>query len=90
MLRGMCPGGNQWHFLHLPRVPFYEACNANRVVLYHIMKDFNFVEGGLGGFYSKKELLDGLFDVAFVIDQGSILDSSEVINSDDGCFCYGP
>ena len=62
---------------------FYEACNATRVVLCHIITDFNFVEGGLGGFYSKKELLDGLLDVTFVIDQGSALDSSEVINSDD-------
>jgi hypothetical protein len=51
------------------------------------MKEINFVKGGLGGFCSKKELLDGLYDVAFVIDQGSVFDSSEVINSDDGCFC---
>jgi hypothetical protein len=66
---------------------FYEACNATGVVLYHIMKEFNFVEGRrLGGFYSEEEVLDGLFDEAFVIDQGSVLDSSEVINSDDGCF----
>ena len=43
---------------------FYEACNATGVVLYHIMKDFDFVEDGLGGFCSKKELLDGLLDVA--------------------------
>ena len=83
----MCPGGNQWHFVLLPRVPFYEACNATEVVLCHIMKDFNFVEDGLGGFYFEEELHDWLFDVAFVIDQGSVLDSSEVINSDDGCFC---
>ena len=67
---------------------FYEACNATGVVLYHIMKDFDFVESRLGGFCSKKELLDGLLDAAFVIDQGSFFDSSEVINSDDGCFCY--
>ena len=66
---------------------FNKTCNATGVVLYHIMKDFNLVEGGLGGFCSKKELLDGLYDVAFVIDQGSVFDSSEVINSDDGCFC---
>jgi hypothetical protein len=52
------------------------------------MKDFDFVESRLGGFCSKKELLDGLLDAAFVIDQGSFFDSSEVINSDDGCFCY--
>ena len=51
------------------------------------MKDFNFVEDWLGGFYFEEELHDWLFDVAFVIDQGSVLDSSEVINSDDGCFC---
>ena len=66
---------------------FYEACNATEVVLCHIMKDFNFVEDGLGGFYFEEELHDWLFDVAFVIDQGSVLDSSEVINSEDGCFC---
>jgi hypothetical protein len=66
---------------------FNEVCNATGVVLYHIMKDFNFVEGRLGGFCSKKELLDGLYDVSFVIDQVSVFDSSEVINSDDGCFC---
>jgi hypothetical protein len=57
---------------------FYEACTATGVVLYRIMKDCNFVEGGLGGFCSKKELLDGFLDVAFVIDQGIVFDSSEV------------
>jgi hypothetical protein len=41
---------------------FNKACNTTGVVLYHIMKDFNFVKGGLGGFCSKKELLDGLYD----------------------------
>ena len=68
---------------------FYEACNATGVVLYHnIIKDFNFgVKGGSGGFCSKKELLDGLLDMALLIDQCSVFDSSEVINSDGGCFC---
>jgi hypothetical protein len=46
---------------------FYEPSNATGFVKCHIMKEFYFVEGGLGGFYLKKELLHGLLDVAFVI-----------------------
>ena len=60
------------------KIPFYEACNATGVVLCHIMKDFNFVEGRLSGFYSEEEVLDGLLDEAFVIVQDIF------INSDDG------